>query len=80
MSALTWHAGDAGVQSAEVGGILIASVYPTCWSSCFFGVVRPCASQDEGKAAVEAEWARWMAQAGLTWAEKGDARCQPETL
>lgn len=67
---LTWRAGDAAVQTAEVGGIFIASVYPRQWSSCFFAVVRPCASANEGKALVEAEWARWMEHAGLSWQQQ----------
>jgi hypothetical protein len=41
------------------------------WSSYLLGVSLPCASVDEGRAAVEAAWADWMARAGLVWGDRG---------
>lgn len=70
MSGLTWHTGEGGVLVAKVGGTSVGIVYPEgWWSSYILGVARPAAGLDEGKAAIEAGWADWMARAGLVWRE-----------
>lgn len=71
MSGLTWHTGEEGILVAQVGGTTIGVVYPDVWSSYILGVTRPAAGQDEGKAALEAGWADWMARARLVWEQEG---------
>lgn len=68
MSGLRWHPAEDGNVAAQLGGTTIGVVYPEgWWSSYILGVTRPAAGQDEGKAALEAEWSDWMERAGLKW-------------
>ena len=68
MTALTWRDNANGTASAVVATTPVATVYPGgWWSSYLLGHTGPCASLDDGRAAVEAAWADWMARAGLVW-------------
>lgn len=66
-----WRTSQNRAHSAFVGDTAIATVYTRgWWSSYLLGVSLPCASVDEGRAAVEAAWADWMARAGLVWGDE----------
>ena len=72
MTALIWRANANGNLSAVVATTPVATVYPGgWWSSYLLGHTGPCASLDDGRAAVEAAWADWMARAGLVWGDRG---------
>lgn len=70
MTALIWRDNANGTASAVVAATPVATVYPGgWWSSYLLGHTGPCASIEEGRAAVDAAWADWMARAGLVWGD-----------
>lgn len=71
MTALIWRENANGNLSAVIAATPVATVYPRgWWSSYLLGVSLPCASVEDGRAAVEAAWADWMARAGLVWRDE----------